>query len=242
MATHTDRLLRHIRSLVPPVPGDATDAELLGSFALRRDADAFASLVARHGPMVLGVCRRVLRHPDQAEDVAQATFLVLARKAGEIRRPDRLAAWLHRTARGLALKQLRGEARRRRREALGALPAATSPHGPLDELTVRELLAIFDEEVQGLPERYRAALILCCLEGCTQEEAARRLGWTPGSVKGRLERGRAMLHDRLVRRGVGLPAALVALEAARDPAAAAFVATTARAGVTFATGAGGAVA
>src|SRR5262245_1763048 len=212
MATHTDRLLRHIRSLVPPVPGDATDAELLGSFALRRDADAFASLVARHGPMVLGVCRRVLRHPDQAEDVAQATFLVLARKAGAVRRPDRLAAWLHQTARGLALKHLRGEARRRRREALACPSRPAASPDPLEELTVRELLAIFDEEIQRLPECYRAPLILCCLEGCTQEEAARRLGWTPGSVKGRLERGRAILHGRLVRRGVGLPAALVALE------------------------------
>src|SRR5262249_36818867 len=154
MAARTDRLLRHIRGLVPPAPGDATDAELLGGFALRRDGDAFTSLVARHGPMVLGVCRRVLRHPDQAEDVARATFLVLARRAQSVRRPDRLAAWLHRTAHGLALNHLRGEARRRRREAIGCLSTPALSPSPLDELTVRELLAIFDEEVQRLPERY----------------------------------------------------------------------------------------
>ena len=111
---------------------------------------------------------------------------------------------------------------------------------PLDELTVRELLTLFDEEVRRLPERYRLPLILCCLEDCTQEEAARRLGWTPGSVKGRLERARAMLHDQLVRRGVSLSAALVAVEAGRGAASAAgFIAATTRAAVLFSAPAGG---
>src|SRR5262249_14423065 len=101
---------------------------------------------------------------------------------------------------------------------------------PLDEITVRELLAIFDEEVGRLPERYRLPLILCCLEGRTQEEAARQLGWTPGSVKGRLERARTRLHGRLVRRGLTLPAVLVSLEAVRATALpAGFITATVRA-------------
>jgi RNA polymerase sigma factor (sigma-70 family) len=207
MTTQPELLLRHVRGLVPPAgENDLADGELLRRFA-RGQEDAFAALVGRHGPMVLGVCRRVVG--DAAEDVAQATFLALARRAGSIRRPEALAAWLHETARNLALKYRRGENRRRLREARGS--CATPCPDPLDEASARELLAIFDEEVQQLPECYRLPLILCALEGCTQDEAARRLGWTPGSVKGRLERGRALLHQRLARRGLMLPAALAAL-------------------------------
>jgi RNA polymerase sigma factor (sigma-70 family) len=169
-------------------------------------------------------------------------FLVLSRGAKSIRRPATLAAWLHRTARQVALKYRLSEARRRQREARSLLAAPPRVvKDPLDELSVRELVMIFDEEVQRLPERFRLPLILCCLEGCTQEEAARRLGWTPGSVKGRLERGRQCLHARLVRRGVSLSAAMVALEALRGgaPAAgttAAFVTATTRAALLFAAG------
>jgi RNA polymerase sigma factor (sigma-70 family) len=226
MAAHPERLLRHVRELVPGSSA-STEAELLDRFVRWRDEDAFAALVARHGTMVLGVCRRVLRDADLAEDVAQATFLALARSAGTIRRADTLAAWLHRTACHLALKQRRAETRRRRREVRAHLLAPAPAPDPLDEVTVRELLAIFDEEVQRLPERYRLPLILCCLEGCTLEEAARRLEWTPGSVKGRLERARLRLHVRLVRRGLTLPAALVGLEAVRGvvPAAGFITAT-----------------
>jgi RNA polymerase sigma factor (sigma-70 family) len=147
--------------------------------------------------------------------VSQAVWLVLARKAAEVRPPGRLAAWLYGVARHLALNARRGEARRRRHETVGSLrePAA-SRADPLDELTARELLLILDEELQRLPEAYRLPLILCALEGRPTEEAARQLGWTPGSVRGRLVRGRALLHSRLVRRGLALPAALAAVEAA----------------------------
>jgi RNA polymerase sigma factor (sigma-70 family) len=213
MAAQSEHLRQHIRNLVlPPSSEMASEAELLARFVHRKDEDAFAALVARHGPMVFAVCCRTLRDVHQAEDVAQATFLVLAQKAETLHRPDTLAAWLHRTARYLALKQQRSDARRKAREVRSCLAAPVSPPDLLDELSVRELLAIFDEEVQQLPQQYRLPLILCCLEGRTQEEVARQLGWTPGAVKGRLERGRAQLQQRLSRRGLSLSAAMVALE------------------------------
>jgi RNA polymerase sigma factor (sigma-70 family) len=243
MAPHPERILQHVRALLPASsPGPATDAALLERYIRDNDEDAFAALVSRHGPMVHGVCRRVLHDRSAAEDVAQAVFLMLARQAKALRRPEALAGWLHQTASRLALNQRRAEGRRLERETrcFLAAPARTAAD-PLDELSVRELLAIFDEELRRLPERYRLPLILCCLESCTQEEAAHRLGWTPGSVKGRLERGRQRLHDRLVRRGLSLSAALVSLEAVHDGAsAAALVAETTRAAVLFASAAGNA--
>jgi WD40 repeat protein len=132
---------------------------------------------------------------------------------GTIHRRHTLAAWLHWTARHLALKCCRASSRRRAREQRSSQAAPLSRPDPLDEISVREMLAIFDEEVQQLREPYRLPLILCCLEGRTQEEAARLLGWTSGAVKGRLERGRAALQQRLARRGLTLSAVLVAVEA-----------------------------
>jgi RNA polymerase sigma factor (sigma-70 family) len=221
MTVRPEQLLRHLRRLVArPEPEPATDAALLDRFLRRHDEDAFAALVSRHGPLVLGVCRRVLRDPQRAEDAFQATWLVLARKAGTVRPAHRLAAWLHGVARHLALKLLRDDQRRRQRENRAGLAGTSpAPPDPLDELTARELLAILDQEVQQLPEVYRLPVILCGLEGRSQEEAARLLGWTPGSLKGRLERGRKRLHGRLARRGLALPAALAALEVGRGQAA-----------------------
>jgi WD40 repeat protein len=162
-------------------------------------------------------------------------------RQGALRRPDALAGCLHGTARRLALVCHRADVRRQLRETRGFREAATpSPADPLEELTARELVTILDEELQRLPDRYRLPLILCCLEGRTQDEAARQLGWTPGAVRGRLERGRAQLHRRLVRRGLALPAALLALEAARGAASASrpsvLSAASARAAVQFAAG------
>src|SRR5262245_31012482 len=132
MSTHTSRLVEQVRDLVPrAVAGLAPEAELLARFVGHRDEDAFAALVARHGPMVLAAARRVLRAPDAAEDVAQATFLVLARRAYSIRRPEALAAWLYKTARQLDLMQRRAETRRRHYEHRS--PPALAPQGPLDE-------------------------------------------------------------------------------------------------------------
>jgi RNA polymerase sigma factor (sigma-70 family) len=161
---------------------------------------------------------------------------VLARKAASVRPPDRLAAWLHGVARQVALRLLRGETRRRRREShrTPSCPAAE----PLEELSARELLLIFDEELLRLPEAYRLPLTLCALEGLTQDEAARRLGWTAGSVKGRLERGRVRLHARLARRGLTLAAALTAVEVSRGSAPAVTAAPTVRAALAFLAGHG----
>ncbi len=183
------------------------EAELLARFASARDGGAFAELLARHGPMVLGLCRRVLGDAHDAEDAFQATFLTLAQKAASIRRPESLAAWLHGTAFRLALRLRRRADARRGRESRAT---TRTPPSPLDELSARELLTVLDEELQRLPEVHRLPLVLCSLEGLSQEEAARRLGCSPDSVKGRLQRGRAQLRQRLARRGLALPAVLAA--------------------------------
>jgi RNA polymerase sigma factor (sigma-70 family) len=244
MPANRAQLLRRIRGVLPPLAGDeATDAALLERFVRARDEDAFAHLVSRHARLVFGVCRRVVRDAHSAEDVAQAAFLVLARQAGCIRLSGSLAGWLHRTARRLALKHSRGETRRRQRETRYLQPSADPHPDPLDELSVRELLAICDAEIDRLPERYRLPLVLCCLEGRTHQEAAGQLGWTAGSVKGRLERGRELLRRRLVRRGLTFPAVLVGLELMRgtSPAGlpASFIAGTSRAAVLFVSPGGG---
>jgi RNA polymerase sigma factor (sigma-70 family) len=179
----------------------ATDADLVRRFSVGRDEAAFAALVDRHGPMVLGVARRVLGDHHAAEDVFQATFLTLARRAPQLRRSGALAAWLHRTARNFAVSACRARGRRDRAEARA--PARASGD-PLDALSSRELVAILDEELQRLPDVFRVPLVLCCLEGRSHDEAARSLGWSPGSVKGRLERGRLRLQSRLARRGLTL--------------------------------------
>jgi RNA polymerase sigma factor (sigma-70 family) len=182
------------------LPTAATDADLLRTYAIDRDADAFRALVARHGPLVLGVCRRILKDAHAAEDAFQATFLVLARRAGSVRRPEALAAWLFGVARRVALKARTSEHRRTKRESQ---PIEQSRHSqePGEELAARELLAALDADLLQLPSAYRVPLVLCYWQGLTQAEAARRLGWSAGAVKGRLERGRARLAERLRARG-----------------------------------------
>ncbi|HYT93842.1 MAG TPA: sigma-70 family RNA polymerase sigma factor, partial [Gemmataceae bacterium] len=223
MPASPQQLLRQLEHLVPsPAALGESDAILLHRFACGRDEAAFTALVLRHGPMVLGVCRRVLRDVRDAEDVLQATFLILARKAASLSRPEALAAWLHGTAYRLALRCRRADQRRRQHETQAVPPVPVRPpQDPLDDLTARELLAILDEEVQRLPEVYRLPVLLCCLNGHTQEEAARLLGCTPGAVKGRLERGRQSLQQRLARRGLAAPVVFAALELARGLASAA---------------------
>jgi RNA polymerase sigma factor (sigma-70 family) len=177
----------------------AADADLLRRFAQDRDEVAFGALVDRHGPMALGVARRVTGDHHAAEDILQAVFLQLARSAGSFRRPAAVAAWLHRTTYRLALTALR--ARRRRQRAEGGASARPSPD-PLADLSARELLAALDEELRRLPEAFRLPLVLCCLEGRSVEEAAAQLGQSTGSVRGRLARGRRRLEARLARRGL----------------------------------------
>jgi RNA polymerase sigma factor (sigma-70 family) len=235
MAAGPDVLLRYIYRLgVRPEPDEATGAALLRRFISEGDDRAFTALVDRHGPLVLRVCRRVLGAGEDAEDAFQATFLVLARKAATLRHREALSAWLHGVARRVALKARSARARQSHWWAESIpfdrpLPVVDPRPDPLAEFSGRELVMIIDEEVQRLPEAYRLPVLLCCLEGHSLEEAARRLGWTAGSVKGRLERGRARLHDRLLRRGLTLSAALAAAEVSRGAAAAAVVARLAAA-------------
>jgi len=201
----TTNLLEHLRRLTSPPTADAV---LLSRWVQQRDEAAFAALVARHGPMVLGVCQRVFGDAHEAEDVFQATFLILARKALSLRRPEALACWLHGVAARLARKA-RAAARRRVgcSRVLSMEPADSHPD-PLHLLTVREMLGLIDTEIRALREVYRLPILLCDLEGRTQEEAAQVLGWTPGSLRGRLLRGRARLKARLARRGLTLPAGI----------------------------------
>ena len=189
-------LLRRLRRVAAPAAG--SDAELLDRFARQWDEAAFAALVARYGRLVRHVCRRVVGDSGAAGAAAQATFLVLARKAAAVGRPEALAGWLYRVAHRIAGRARAGRARRRSQERPAQEDVLLDPHtDPLAEVSARELLGIIDEEVLRLPERYRLPLLLCVLEGYSQEEAARRLSWIPGSVKGRLERGRKQLHARL---------------------------------------------
>jgi phosphate transport system substrate-binding protein len=233
-------LVHHLRRLAALGDG-APDALLLERFTRERDEGAFATLMARHGPLVLGVCRRLLAERTAAEDAFQATFLVLARRAASLRDPAGLPGWLHAVAVRVALRARRTARRRRTVQPPPDAPEPASSHaGPLAELTVGELLAALDEEVSRLPEAYRLPVILCALEGHSQEEAARRLGWTPGSVKGRLERGRRRLHARLARRGFTLSAVLGAAEVVRASGTVApreLTLATARAARLFATNA-----
>ena len=230
-------LLRHIHHLAGPcAPAELSDRDLLMRFAGGREEAAFAALVQRHGPLVLNVCRRLLRQEQDAEDVFQATFLVLARKAGSVRWRDSVAPWLYAVAHRLALKA-RAEAihcRLQEREAAQERSTTTA-----EDLNWREAVAILEEELGRLPERYRAPLLLCCWEGKARDEAARLLGWTVGTVKGRLERGRELLRQRLARRGVALSAGLLAVGLARGGVPAALAGATVRLATLVASGAAG---
>jgi RNA polymerase sigma factor (sigma-70 family) len=206
VASVSNAVLGYLRSFLAHQRGEGDgDRELLRRFAEGRDGDAFALLLQRHGPMVLGLARRVVGDWQLAEDVFQAAFLLLARKAHTIRRPDALPCWLHGVAFRLALRARRSRQRLRERETHAR---RSHPPAPLDGLTAQEFLAVLDEELQKLPEDVRAPLILCCLEGLSQEEAAKRLGCSCGAVRGRLERGRQRLRLRLEKRGLLPPAVL----------------------------------
>jgi RNA polymerase sigma factor (sigma-70 family) len=178
-----------------------TDAQLLQRFLDEQCGSAFAVLLRRHGPMVLSVSWRVLGHAQDAEDVFQATFVVLARVARSIRKMGSLAAWLHGVAFRLARKMKQDNAKRRLQEQDVSPPADNAAAA---ELELRELGDILHEELTRLSWKERQPLLLCHLEGLTQEEAAAQLGWPRGTLKRRLERGRSQLRSRLVRRGVAL--------------------------------------
>jgi RNA polymerase sigma factor (sigma-70 family) len=205
-AADSQRLLQHIRRLADGPQCPPSDGELLRRYLEASDQAAFAALLRRHGTMVLAVCQSVLRQRDDAEDAFQAAFLILARKAGSIRRQEGLGGWLQRVAYRVALKARARNVRRQQREAQAASPHSTVSGG--EDLSWGEVRAILHAELAALPERFRAPLVLCYLEGLTQEEAAQQLGWTASTVKGRLQRGREKLRRRLERRGIALSAAL----------------------------------
>jgi RNA polymerase sigma factor (sigma-70 family) len=187
---------------------DLADHELLQRYVAEQDESAFAVLAKRHGSIVLGLCMRVLRHQQDAEDAFQAAFLVFARKAGTIRKSESIASWLYSVAFRAANKLRAAKARRSGRQA----PLVDVPRGDFSaELCCRETLRVLEEELNRLADRYRAPLLLCCVEGRTRDEAAQQLGWSLGVLRGRLDRGREMLRARLARRGVSLSVALLAL-------------------------------
>ena len=193
--------------------GGLPDGELLARFARDREEAAFAALVARHGPMVLGLCRRLAGAGD-AEDAFQATFLVLARRAGGLRDPDLLGPWLFGVARRTAEKARRRAARRRDLERRGGMMRVTEAAAGPDEADLGERAALLHEELGRLPSAFRTALILCHLEGLTHDEAARRLRVPVGTVRSRLSRGRDRLRSRLALRGLSAPAILIAAASA----------------------------
>jgi RNA polymerase sigma factor (sigma-70 family) len=233
------RLMRFLRSLAAPrSAGHAPDAQLLARFAASRDEAAFEALVQRHELMVLGVCRRVLGDADDTEDCFQATFLVLARKAGSVRRQTSLASWLHGVAYRVALKARAAAARRRCAEQ-EATPVRTAGPDPAVQVLWRDLRPILDEEVARLPEKDRAPFVLCYLEGKTTEEAADLLGCPRGTILSRLARARQALRARLTRRGVTLSGGALAATLARSAEGAlpaVLVRSTVRSAVLFAAG------
>lgn len=201
MADALNGVVRCLHRVAGPDGADRADGELLARYAADRDEAAFEVLVRRHGPMVRGVCRRVLRHDADADDAFQATFLVLACRAGSIRKPGLLGNWLYGVAVNVARKARAMNRRRLANElAAGARPKPEAP----DREGVR---AALDAELSRLPEKYRVPIVLCDLEGHTIRDAAAHLGCPPGTVATRLTRDRALLANRLTKHGFPLSAA-----------------------------------
>jgi RNA polymerase sigma factor (sigma-70 family) len=232
LAVHELQTLFEMGSL-----GGLSDGQLLDRFIDRREGAVFEAIVRRHGPMVWGVCRRVLRDHHDAEDALQATFLVLARKANSVMIREKLGNWLYGVAYQTATKARAMRAKRRARE--GQVSDMPEPMVVPDELR-DDLAESLDRELSRLPEKYRIPIVLCDLEGISRKEAARQLGWPIGTVSSRLSRARAMLAKRVARRGVSLSVGTLAVLLAREAASASMpsqlICPTARAASLFATG------
>jgi RNA polymerase sigma factor (sigma-70 family) len=226
--------VQHLRKVIgAAVADDASEGQLLQRFVTQGDEAAFTALVQRHSALVYAVCRRVLQQDQDAEDALQATFLILARKAGSIHKRQALGSWLHGVAYRTALSARKSVCRRRHHEEKAR---QRLPESPATEAALRELQTLLDAEVNGLPERFRAPFILCCWEGKSRAEAAQELGWKEGTVSSRLAQARDRLRRRLARRGVTLTAALsaCALAAPECPASGPMLATISRSAAAFA--------
>ena len=204
------------RSLLRQEEAGSTDGDLLESFITGRDEGAFEALMRRHGPMVLGVCRRVVRNEADAEDAFQATFLVLVRKAASIRPRGMVGNWLYGVAHSTALKARAMSTKRVAKER----EAAARPKSEVAGDTWQHLQALLDQELQALPDKYRAPIVLCDLEGKSIKEAARQLGCPQGTVGTRLARGRSLLARRLARHGLALSGGVIATVIAQNATAA----------------------
>src|SRR5262249_17278971 len=210
-------LSRCVRRVAGLPCAELTDAQLLGSIVSRKDETAFEVLMWRHGPKVLGICRRVLRHEQDAEDAFQATFLMLVREAGAIGKGEAGGSWPSRVAYRVALRAKVPSGKRAERE----LPAEGVPVPErIPDLVWADLRPVLDEEVNRLPTKYRVPFVLCHVDGKTNEEAARELGCPKGTILSRLSWARQRLRARLSRRGLALPAGLLVAAVATAPAVA----------------------
>jgi RNA polymerase sigma factor (sigma-70 family) len=226
-------VLSYLRRLAPEASAHDEDGPLLSRF-LQGDAAAFTTLVGRHAPLVWGVCRRLLGPSPDAEDAFQATFVVLVQKAASLADGRPLGPWLHKVASRTATKARARAAKRRSREAsVEVEPAAADPA----IASQRELGAILEEELGRLPEHYRRPVVLCYLEGLTNEEAARRLDCSKGTILSRLSRAREQLRGRLARRGLDPAGAVLPAALAAEPAPVALVEAVVRAGPLLRSGA-----
>jgi RNA polymerase sigma factor (sigma-70 family) len=231
-ADPTRFLLRQLSQwLTTHVPEPQADHQLLQRFVSTHDEAAFAALLERHGPMVLWLCRRLLREAHQADDAFQATFLILARKAHSIR--GAVGAWLHGVAYRVACR-MRAAVRQRNAPLAGQDDIDSS--NPPDEVSWREVCDLLHEELERLPQKYKAPLVLCYLQGQTRDEVAQQLGLPLGTLKLRLEQGKDRLRARLARRGVELSAALLTVELTAGPVTAELAKSTVTTALNFATG------
>jgi len=217
-ANDRSKVIQHLRRVVLRKDGAGlTDAQLLQEYLSRREEAALAALVRRHGPMVWGVCRRVLQNYHDAEDAFQATFLVFVRKAASIASPELLANWLYGVAHQTARKARATAAKRKTREM--QVKQMPEPAATETELW-NDLQPVLDQELSRLSDKYRSAIVLCDLEGKTRKEAARQLGVPEGTLAARLARGRKMLALRLARHGLAVSAGSLAAALAQDAASA----------------------
>jgi RNA polymerase sigma-70 factor (ECF subfamily) len=235
MSAQLGDLRQFLSKVIRPRDQDSlADGQLLERYVAHRDQEAFSALVQRYGPLVLGVCNRVLHNSYDAEDAFQATFFVLARQADSLDGTGALANWLYTVAYRTALKARNNAARRQAHERQVAyMQAAQIAEDDLWE----EIRPMLDEELSQLPEKYRAPLVLCFLEGKSHQEAARQLGWPSGSMSRRMSRARELLRARLAQRGVALPAGVLVTvlvnHATAQAVPHALAAATAKAAVVF---------